>query len=83
MVRTVGLLVLLMGLSGIASAGESCKVEYFLWWFPIEVCSPVIGGGPTPKAAPEIDPGSAITGITLAMGGLAVLRGRRFKKAET
>jgi hypothetical protein len=82
MVRKVGVLVLLMGLSGIASAGESCKVEYFLGWIPIEVCSPVLGGTTSPKAAPEIDPGSAITALTLAMGGLAVLRGRRFKQAE-
>lgn len=31
-------------------------------------------------AAPEIDPGSAITGVTLLLGGVAVLRGRRLRK---
>jgi hypothetical protein len=76
MVKKAGLLVLLMGLSGIASASESCKVEYF-FWFPIDVCSSSGGevgrGGSSPKAAPEIDPGSAMAGLTLAMGGLAVL----------
>ena len=29
------------------------------------------------KAAPEIDPASAASGLTLLLGGLAVLRGRR------
>ena len=30
-----------------------------------------------PVGAPEIDPASAISGVTLLLGGLAVLRGRR------
>jgi hypothetical protein len=30
--------------------------------------------------APEIDPASAISGLTLLLGGLTVLRGRRTKK---
>jgi len=34
----------------------------------------------TPTAAPEIDPSSAIAGLTLLLGGLAMVRGRRFKK---
>jgi len=34
-------------------------------------------GSWTVKAAPEIDPGSAIAGLTLLLGGLGVLRGRR------
>jgi len=32
---------------------------------------------PAPAAAPEIDPGSAISAFTLLAGGLAVIRGRR------
>lgn len=32
---------------------------------------------PPPHRAPEIDPASAIAGLTLLAGGLAVLRGRR------
>jgi len=32
-----------------------------------------------PIGAPEIDPASAISGVTLLLGGLAVLRGRRAK----
>jgi hypothetical protein len=30
--------------------------------------------------APEIDPGTALSGLTLLAGGLAVIRGRRTKK---
>lgn len=32
-----------------------------------------------PSAAPEIDPASAFSGMTLLLGGLAVMRGRRAK----
>ncbi len=35
------------------------------------------GGGNTPAAAPEIDPASAVSALTLLAGGLAVIRGRR------
>jgi hypothetical protein len=33
-----------------------------------------------PTNAPEIDPASALSGLTMLAGGLAVLRGRRYKK---
>ena len=33
-----------------------------------------------PMSTPEIDPASAMAGLTLLAGGLAVLRGRRSKK---
>jgi hypothetical protein len=33
----------------------------------------------TTICAPEMDPGAAMSGLTLLMGGLAVLRGRRSK----
>jgi len=35
-----------------------------------------------PVAAPEIDPSSAMAGLTLLGGGLATLRGRRFKSKK-
>jgi len=35
----------------------------------------------SPLRAPEIDPASAASGLTLLLGGLAVARGRRAKKA--
>ena len=38
-----------------------------------------VTGDPAPVGAPEIDPASAISGVTLLLGGLAVLRGRRTK----
>jgi hypothetical protein len=33
-----------------------------------------------PASAPEIDPAGALSGLTLLLGGLAVVRGRRVKK---
>ncbi|MGH8142967.1 MAG: hypothetical protein ACREU2_10680 [Steroidobacteraceae bacterium] len=36
--------------------------------------------GVTAMPAPEIDPASAIAGLTLLLGGLAMVRGRRIKK---
>jgi len=36
---------------------------------------------PRPVAAPEIDPASAMAGLTLLAGGLAVLRRRRGRKS--
>jgi hypothetical protein len=33
-----------------------------------------------PLRAPEIDPASALSGLTLLLGGLAILRGRRARK---
>jgi hypothetical protein len=34
-------------------------------------------------AAPEIDPSSAVAGLTLLAGGLAVMLGRRSKRLQT
>ena len=80
MLKKIGLTVLLVALSGVASAKDSCKKEQFLWfWF--EDCTPVVHSQP-PASAPEIDPGSAMAGLTMLMGGLAVLRGRRSKNPE-
>ena len=81
MVRKFGLAILLATLAGIASAtpsGVSCTTEYFWGIFPYEVCT----YDPSRKhvvAAPEMDAASAVAGLTLMIGGLAVLRGRRRK----
>jgi hypothetical protein len=48
-----------------------------LGFIPYEVCT--ANPKPTPVAAPEIDAASAVAGLTLMLGGLAVLRGRRSK----
>jgi hypothetical protein len=42
----------------------------------------VINYSPVPTAAPEIDLTSAASGLTLLLGGLLVLRGRRVQRAD-
>ncbi len=80
--KKIGITVLLAALSGVASANDSCKIDQFLW-FSFEVCTPVgHDHGSSPASAPEIDPGSAMAALTMLMGGLAVLRGRRSKNPE-
>ncbi|HEY4215083.1 MAG TPA: hypothetical protein VGM84_26650 [Steroidobacteraceae bacterium] len=65
--RIVVLSVLATTAAGTASAGN--------WGWPI--FHPPTH---TPAAAPEIDPASAISGLTMLAGGLTVLRGRRKKQ---
>ena len=45
-------------------------------WKKTEICA---GHEGDPAGAPEIDPASALSGLTLLAGALAVLRGRRAK----
>ena len=84
MVRKLGLAILLATVASVASAippGVSCTTEYFWGIFPYEVCTI----DPPRKhvvSAPEIDTASAVAGLTLMFGGLAVLRGRRSKIAK-
>jgi hypothetical protein len=84
MVKKFGLAILLVAVAGVASAtpaGYSCTTEY-IKGRPYQVCEFT----PSRKnvvAAPEIDAASAATGLTLMIGGLAVLRGRRSKIAVT
>ena len=72
--RTISLALVLMAVAGVASAGEegSDKCWHFLWF---TYCPPI--EHPSPVKAPEIDPASAMAGLTMLAGGLAVLRGRR------
>lgn len=79
MLKRIGLIVLLTALSGAASAGETCK--YFLGIFPYD-CTSSGGGRGGPTAAPEIDLVSTGAGLTLALGGLVVLRARRVRNPE-
>ena len=82
MVRKLALAILLTTAAGVASAtppGVTCTTHWFLGVIPYEVCTskpPV-----NPVKAPEIDATSAVAGLTLMLGGLAVLRGRRSKIA--
>jgi hypothetical protein len=84
MIRKIALGVLLATVAGAASANTkldlSCHIEYFLGFIPYEVCTVV--KPPKIVAAPEINSASAIAGLTLMVGGLAVLRGRRSKVAK-
>jgi len=81
MLKKIGFIVLLTALSGAASAGETCK--YFLGIFPYHCTSNGGGGGGGgPTVAPEIDLGSTAAGLTLALGGLAVLRARRVRNPK-
>jgi hypothetical protein len=65
-----------MAVAGVASAGEqgegTDKCWHFLWF---TFCPQP--DHPSPVKAPEIDPASAMAGLTMLAGGLAVLRGRR------
>jgi hypothetical protein len=81
--KKIGLLILLATVGGVASASPPnyiCKTEYFWGVIPYEVCKVA---KPSPALrAPEIDPASAAAGVTLLIGGLAVLRSRRSKIAR-
>jgi hypothetical protein len=80
MVRKLALTILLTTAAGIASAkdpGATCTTHWFLGLIPYEVCK--TAPQPNPIAAPEIDGASAVAGLTLMIGGLAVMRGRRSK----
>jgi LPXTG-motif cell wall-anchored protein len=72
MVRQFCIAALLMTMAGVASAGDRDRCEHF--W-----CKPDFD--PKPVRAPEIDPASAMAGLTMLAGGLAVLRGRRRKQS--
>jgi hypothetical protein len=78
-VRKIGLAVVLMAMAGVASAGGPGSSNCFqILWFNYCWSNPT----PTPVQAPEIDPASAMAGLTMLAGGLAVLRGRRRKNLK-
>jgi len=70
-VRKFSLAMLLLTMTGVASAGNSAKCGDSFWF---DSCD---RGGRETVRAPEIDPASAMSGLTLLAGGLVVLRGRR------
>jgi LPXTG-motif cell wall-anchored protein len=78
MLKKVGLAVVMFAIAGVASAdsrggGIGCINLGFIEIF----CQAPPKSGPA--SAPEIDPASAMAGLTMLAGGLAVLRGRRKK----
>jgi hypothetical protein len=83
--RKLALALVLIGAAGVASAGNggsTCTTHYILGLFPYEVCTNNPPSGPS-VTAPEIDANSAVAGLTLMIGGLIVVRGRRNKIAVT
>jgi hypothetical protein len=81
-IRKISLALALMTVTGVASAApngnsETC-FQLVPWLQPI--CIPAFPSRPsqpTRTQAPEIDPASAMAGLTMLAGGIAVLRGRR------
>jgi hypothetical protein len=87
-IRKIGLALALMTVTGVASASsgnsETC-FQLLPWLEPI--CIPTSSFSPPSRPsrpsqpsraqAPEIDPASAMAGLTMLAGGMAVLRGRR------
>ena len=74
MIAKIAAAVVLMTLAGAASASVSqCEVG----WLSFCGKNTVVVA-----RAPEIDPASAMAGLTLLAGGLAVLRGRRARKSQ-
>jgi hypothetical protein len=82
MLKKLALAIVLTTAAGIASAtppGVTCTTHYFLGFIPYEVCKTNTPSPSNPVRAPEIDAASAVAGLTLMIGALAVLRGRRSK----
>ncbi len=84
MAKKFGLAILLFGMARVASAGSFIThlCDDVSWLDDTPLCrdverAPAPRYTPVPKAAPEIDPASAIAGLTLLLGGVAVIRGRR------
>jgi hypothetical protein len=73
--QKISLALVLMAMAGVASASASGTSDqcFHILWFTF--CPPT--DHPSPVKAPEIDPASAMAGLTMLAGGLAVLRGRR------
>ena len=78
MIRKIAAALAIVTLAGVASASEheSDKCQSPLWF---NFCS---HDKEDVVRAPEIDPASAMAGLTLLAGGLAVLRGRRSKQSQ-
>jgi hypothetical protein len=66
LIKTIGLAVLLASFASVSSAGPIEKLICKYDGNKAKFCA----------EAPEIDPASAMAGLTLLLGGLVVLRGR-------
>jgi len=80
MKKLAGLLVLMAVTSSAYAGGGGggsvlCQIQQWLGLVPSCSDGNHHHGGPIP--APELDPSSAVSAITLLLGGLAILRPRR------
>ena len=72
--QVIGILALSAGMASTAFAGHwTGSAHYGIFTQPNATGQSVV-------AAPEIDPAGALSGLTLLLGGLAVVRGSRTKK---
>jgi hypothetical protein len=85
MAKKVALCVLMFGMTSVASAKgviitDLCNDAQKLNLQQVDQtkqCQAAFAAESKHVAAPEIDPSSAIVGLTLLLGGVAVIRGRR------
>jgi hypothetical protein len=87
--RTLALTTVFLFAAGVASATgtgtETCRweeVKITIFGISFEIPEWECTKTPGVIAAPEMDPTSAIAALTLMLGSLAVLRGRRAKTAK-
>lgn len=71
--KVIGILTLSAGMASTAFAGQWTDAARYGWFSQARVQPQVV-------SAPEIDPAGALSGLTLLLGGLAVVRGSRAKK---
>ena len=72
--KVIGILALSAGMASTAVAGHwSASARYGIFTQPSVNAQSIV-------SAPEIDPAGALSGLTLLLGGLAVVRGSRSKK---
>lgn len=71
--QVVCLAISLLGTAGVASADQDHRGGNHDWFHK---------GEPHSVQAPELDPGSIASGLTLLAGALVVLRGRRAAKPK-
>jgi hypothetical protein len=87
MIKLASVAVLLLAAASVASASGGQNIQNFCAAEGqvdgiIDKLDPKAGLKPVGICAPEMDPGSAMAGLTLLLGGVAVIRGRRSKKSE-
>ncbi len=79
MLKKIGIVVLLAALSGVASARDYCRIERTMG-YSYRVCTADNGISRSSAGVSQaIAPTSAIAGLTLALGGLLVLRTTRLR----